>query len=79
MLITVFRERFRYNSPELVDLCMKKYHMTFVSFTRILYNSGILENLPEEHQKDAFNLNNWELDGKSLKNSKLNLSVDIPK
>lgn len=81
MLITALREKFRFNSDsELIDNCLPHFGLTFIIFTRILYDSHKFDEPIEndEDRKKAFNLANWKVKDKQLVNSLMNLTIPIP-
>lgn len=81
MLITDLRAKFRfYSDPELIDNCFSNFGLTFIVFTRILYNSHKFDAPIEdnENRKKTFNLANWKVKDKQLVNPLMNLTIPIP-
>ena len=79
MLITVLREKFRYNSKAgAIDECMQRFGMTFINFTKILYNSdNFPSSISDEDRKKLFDLANWELVDNQLVNKQMNLKIGL--
>lgn len=79
MLITVLREKFRYNSKAgMIDECMDRFGLTFINFTKILHNSDSFpSSISEEDKKKMFDLANWKLVDKQLVNEQINLKIPV--
>ena len=79
MLITVLREKFRYNSKAgAIDECMQRFGMTFINFTKILHNSDDFpSSVSEGDRKKLFDLANWKLVDKQLVNEQMNLKISV--